>query len=292
MKEQPVTINLYYVTDPICSYCWAFEPVLHRFLEQFGDYFNFHTVMGGLLEKWNDGPIDPEHGIYKPADVASHWKEVSEISRMPIDGSLMIDNPITSSYPPSRVFKIIQKYYGDAKAFAYLRRAREELFVCNKNISNVAVNIEIIHKLNLDGTAIAHEAETPFGQKLLEEDFSLARSLGAAVFPTVVFVNEMKEGVKIVGNHPLEDYINALRKVLKIEDIKPKKVPALSYFMNHDKLLFSKEMEVMYDMEQSEVKSFIQKGLRKGHYELHHFLGELCLTSVWRMKEIHKQKSD
>ena len=44
--------------------------------------------MGGLLEKWHDGPIDPANGIYKPADVAGHWREVGEYSRMPIDGSL------------------------------------------------------------------------------------------------------------------------------------------------------------------------------------------------------------
>ena len=49
------TIEVYYVTDPICSHCWALEPVLRRFIEQYGDYFNFHTVMGGLLEKWGGG---------------------------------------------------------------------------------------------------------------------------------------------------------------------------------------------------------------------------------------------
>ena len=70
--------------------------------------------MGGLLEKWHDGPIDPANGIYKPADVAGHWREVGEYSRMPIDGTLMIDNPVQSSYPPSRVFKVIQKNHNDA----------------------------------------------------------------------------------------------------------------------------------------------------------------------------------
>ena len=111
------TITLYYVTDPICSHCWALEPVLRRFIEQYGEYFNFQTVMGGLLEKWHDGPIDPANGIYKPADVAGHWREVGVHSRMPIDGSLMIDNPVQSSFPPSRVFKIIQQNYNEAKGF-------------------------------------------------------------------------------------------------------------------------------------------------------------------------------
>ena len=91
------TIDLYYVTDPICSHCWALEPTFRRFKEQYGHYFNFHTVLGGLLEKWHGGPVDPANGIHGPADVAGHWREVGEYSRMPIDGSLMIDNPVQSS---------------------------------------------------------------------------------------------------------------------------------------------------------------------------------------------------
>lgn len=31
--------------DPICSHCWAIEPVLRRFVEQYGLYFNFHMAL-------------------------------------------------------------------------------------------------------------------------------------------------------------------------------------------------------------------------------------------------------
>ena len=177
------TIELYYVTDPICSHCWALEPVLRRFKEQYGHYFNFHTVMGGLLEKWGDGPVDPANGISGPADVAGHWREVGELTRMPIDGSLMIDNPVQSSFPPSRVYKVIQKNHNDELAFDYLRRAREALFAFNRNISDPSVMIDIVNQLGLDGEAIIKEAEQPSGHQLLNEDFSLARSLGARGFP-------------------------------------------------------------------------------------------------------------
>ena len=177
------TIELYYVTDPICSHCWALEPVLRRFKEQYGHYFNFHTVMGGLLEKWGDGPVDPANGISGPADVAGHWREVGELTRMPIDGSLMIDNPVQSSFPPSRVYKVIQKNHNDELAFDYLRRAREALFAFNRNISDPSVMIDIVNHLGLDGEAIIKEAEQPSGHQLLNEDFSLARSLGVRGFP-------------------------------------------------------------------------------------------------------------
>lgn len=273
------SINLYYVTDPICSHCWAIEPTLRRFVEQYGDYFNLHTVMGGLLEKWHDGPIDPANGIYKPADVAGHWREVGEHARMPIDGTLMIDNPIQSSYPPSRVFKVIQKRHNDALASEYLRRTREALFAFDQNISETPVMIEIVNKLGLDGEAIVNEAEQSIGQQLLSEDFELVRTLGARGFPTIIMINEENKGVKIVGGRPLEYYVDGLKQVLNVDEVQPKQQPTLSTLLEKEELLFSKEIEEMYDIEQSDVNSFIEKELSPDQYQMKEMLGESYFTT-------------
>jgi putative protein-disulfide isomerase len=272
------SIEVYYVTDPICSHCWAIEPLLRRFKEQYGHYFNFHPVMGGLLEKWHDGPIDPANGIYKPADVAPHWREVGEHSRMPIDGSLMIDNPVQSSFPPSRVYKVIQKNYNDALAYEYLRRAREDLFAFNQNISDPSVMFEIVNKLGLDGEAIVNEAEQPVGQQLLNEDFGLARSLGVRGFPTIIMINEKNKGVKIVGGRPFEYYVDGLKQVLNKEELQPKQLPSLSSLLEKEKLLFSKEIEVMYDLEQSDINAFVEKELSPAQYHVKKILGESYFT--------------
>jgi putative protein-disulfide isomerase len=272
------SIEVYYVTDPICSHCWAIEPVLRRFKEQYGHYFNFHPVMGGLLEKWHDGPIDPANGIYKPADVAPHWREVGEHSRMPIDGSLMIDNPVQSSFPPSRVYKVIQKNHNDALAYEYLRRSREALFPFNQNISERSVMVEIINQLGIDGEAIVNEADQPKAQQLLNEDFALARSLGARGFPTIIMINEDNKGVKIVGGRPFESYVDGLKQVLNKEELQPTPQPSLSCLLEKEKLLFSKEIEVMYGVEQSEINAFIEIELSPGSYQQKEILGESYFT--------------
>lgn len=273
-------VNLYYVTDPICSHCWALEPVLRRFVEQYGEYFNFHTVMGGLLEKWHDGPIDPANGINKPADVAPHWREVGEYSRMPIDGTLMLDNPVQSSYPPSRVFKVIQKNHNDTIAAQYLRRSREALFAFNQNITEKSVMIDIVNKLGLDGEAIIMEAEQQVSLQLLNEDFDQVRSLGVRGFPTIIMTNAENKGVKIVGARPLEYYIDGLKKVLNLEDLQTNPLPSLSNLLEREKLLFSKEIEVLYDVEPLNVTSFIEQELSKERYQVNEILGELYLTTT------------
>ncbi|WP_047985542.1 DsbA family protein [Ornithinibacillus californiensis] len=273
LNQPTKKIDLYYVTDPICSHCWALEPTLRRFTKQYGHYFNFKTVMGGLLEKWGGGPVDPANGIHGPADVAGHWREVGEHYRMPIDGSLMIDNPVQSSFPPSRVYKIIQKHHGEEKAFEYLRRAREDLFAFNKNIGEASILVEIVNGIGLDGEAIVKEADEQIGHDLLNEDFALTRSLGARGFPTIIMVNEENKGVKIVGGRPFEYFVAGLTQVLG-EEPTPKQQPALAALLEEEKLLFAKEIEVMYDVNPNELQAFVEKELDASTFEEKELLGE------------------
>ncbi|MFE3574489.1 DsbA family protein [Lysinibacillus sp. NPDC059133] len=271
-NQKRKSIDLYYVTDPICSHCWALEPVLRRFVEQYGHYVNFRTIMGGLLEKWA-GFADVSNGISSPSDVAGHWREVGEHSRMPIDGTLWLENSIQSSYPPSKVFKVIQKHNGDL-ANVFLRRAREAVFVFNQNIAENSVLIAIVNNLGLDGEKIVKEAELSVGQKLLNEDFGLASQLGVRGFPTIILLNEENKGVKIVGSRTLDSYIAGLKQVLNLDELQPKQQPALFSLLEKEQLLFSKEIEVMYDIEQKDISIFAEKELASTAYDAKEILGE------------------
>ena len=272
-------LTLYYVTDPMCSHCWAFEPTLNKLLVQYGHLFNFQMVMGGLLEAWGDGPIDPANGIYKPADVTPHWQEVGNYSRMPIDGTIMEIDPVQSSFPASRLYKAIQHVDSPTAAIKFTRLVREAVFVFNKNISDKAVLKHIVEDLykgdnTIDVDSILNIADSDIGQNLLAEDFNLVSQLGVRGFPTIVIVNRDNQGTKIVGARSLETYIDALEKLDTSITIEPNRLPKLSLYLNEQSSLFSKEIEVMYDIEEKDVPNFIEKDLDKSKYTISNILGE------------------
>ncbi|MDG0837045.1 MAG: DsbA family protein [Staphylococcus equorum] len=272
-------LTLYYVTDPMCSHCWAFEPTLNKLLVQYGHLFNFQMVMGGLLEAWGDGPIDPANGIYKPADVTPHWQEVGNYSRMPIDGTIMEIDPVQSSFPASRLYKAIQHVDSPTAAIKFTRLVREAVFVFNKNISDKAVLKHIVEDLykgdnTIDVDSILNIADSDIGQNLLAEDFNLVSQLGVRGFPTIVIVNKDNQGTKIVGARSLETYIDALEKLDTSITIEPNRLPKLSLYLNEQSSLFSKEIEVMYDIEEKDVPNFIEKDLDKSKYTISNILGE------------------
>lgn len=277
LNNFPKKATVYYVTDPICSHCWALEPVLRKFQMQYGHYFTIQTIMGGLLEKW-DGFQDKGNGINGPQDVAMHWREVGENSRMPIDGTLWYDNPVHSSFVPSRVFKVIQQI-GKQQALIFLRRAREAVFVFNQNIADNQVLINIVNKLGLDGKDIVNKASLPQAEQLLLEDFAVARELGVRAFPTVIIVNSDNRGVKIVGARTFDNYANGLQQVFDGKELEPKNPQPLANVLENDELLFSKEIEVLYDVEKTNIPAFIEKELLPEKYEQHHILNEMYVKN-------------
>ncbi len=137
-------VDLYYATDPLCSFCWAFEPTLRKFRYQYGKYLAQDTiVMGGMIEKWATFGGDAGNGITKASDVAHHWQEIGRHTRMPIDGSIWSDTPIESSFPSSQVFEIVRRDHPES-ANLFLRKLRETVMLWNQNIAEEAVLREYI----------------------------------------------------------------------------------------------------------------------------------------------------
>lgn len=270
-------ITLYYVTDPICSHCWALEPVLNRFLRQYGGHLNLRTVMGGLLPGWS-GFADKANGIGQPSDVAEHWREVGVHSRMPIDGSLWHTDPIQSSYPPSRVFKVIQARY-PGRENEYLRLAREAVFAFNRNIGREDVLIDLLDGMGLNGSEIVAEAGTEAAQELLEQDFALSARLGVRGFPTIIMANEDGQGVKIVGARTLDMYVDGLEQALG-RSVEANKPPELADWLREEPTLFAREIEVMYDLPPGAASEFVAAHLQAGSYRLGQQVGETYVQAT------------
>ncbi|WP_439182144.1 DsbA family protein [Carboxylicivirga taeanensis] len=198
-------VKVIYFTDPICSSCWGIEPQLRKLKLEYGGQIVIEYRMGGLLPDWNYN----SGGISKPSDVAHHWDEVSSYYDMPIDGDLWLEDPLSSSYPPSIAFKAAQQQDAE-KAIRFLREIREMVFLKKMNItrwehleaaaSNVGLDAKRF-KSDYDGQAKA----------LFEEDLQLARTYRVRGFPTMFFENQAGATQMVYGSRPYADYEAALQ---------------------------------------------------------------------------------
>lgn len=262
-------ITVFYVTDPICVYCWAFEPVMRKFKTLYSDKVNFKVVMGGLLKGW-EGFSDSSNGISKPEDVGEHYKDVMEKYGVPAGGRIWKEDPITSSYPASKVVKVVEEI-SETSAMRILRMIREELLAFNRNVSKDSVLEDILNRQNRNGAKIVRDIKSDHAEDLLNKDLEFSKELGAEAFPTVVISDSEGNGVRIVGTTDFETLENALDKVAG-EDVEPSPLPELSSMFDYSRNIFFKEIEVMYDLEPEMVEDFISKNLPENSYEIREVL--------------------
>lgn len=109
---------------------------------------------------------------------------------------------------------------------------------------------------------------------MLLEDFDLVHKLGVRSFPTIVLLNDDNHGAKIVGARELNVYVDTLKDLNKSSKVDPKPLPDLSLYLKSHPRLFSKEIEVMYDLKKENMSEFIQQYLNHSNYTTQNILGE------------------
>lgn len=138
---------------------------------------------------------------------------------------------------------------------------------------------DIVNQLGLNGKEVVEAAAQQSAQDLLEEDFEIVASLGVRGFPSIIIVNEENQGIKIVGARSLETYVQALQQVLG-GDLKPKQINSLEQKINEGHLLFSKEIEVLYSIEKSDIESYVKSELAEHTYRMGHILNEIYIEHI------------
>lgn len=289
LNEAP-QIDLYYITDPLCSFCWVFEPTLRKFRYQYAKYIhNDTTVMGGMIEKWENFGGDGANGITNAVDVAKHWREIGDYTRMVIDGRIWLDEPIDSSFPSSQVYQVVRRDYPE-KASLFLRKLRETVMMWNQDISKAEVVTGILEEMDLNAGEIWQEANSFEGRMLLNGDLGLAQALTVSGFPTVVMVNGDNQGIKVVGAQSYEALIEALQQILPTDtELLADPIPSLDVVMEMTPMLLNREIEVLYNLEEVEVQRFVDMTLGKENYQKGELLGQNYYKKIQHAPEKGQQ---
>ena len=247
IKTADKPVRIVYFTDPICSSCWGVEPQLRKLKLEYGDQIEIEYHMGGLLPDWsyNSG------GISKPSDVAHHWDEVSAYYQMPIDGDVWLEDPLSSSYPPSIAFKAAQ-LQDQEKAVQFLRRIREMVFLEKKNITKWEHIRQAASEVGLDTFQLKEDYEGK-AKAHFDQDLALAKKMSVRGFPTFFFADSQNNQLTVYGFKPYETFEEAVLKLLP--DARKTKIDVSpASLFEHYPTLTTKEFSVLSGISTSEAE--------------------------------------
>lgn len=254
-------VKVIYFTDPICSSCWGIEPQLRKMKLEYGDHLEIEYHMGGLLPSWE---VYNSGGISKPSDVSHHWDEVSTYYEMPIDGDVWLEDPLSSSYPPSIAFKAAQMQ-NPSKAIGFLRKIREMVFLEKKNITKWEYLKQAAIASGLNAEQLKKDIEGE-AQQLFKNDLDLAKKMGVRGFPTLFLTNTVGESNVVYGFRPYEQFEGSILRLYP--QVHKSAVPvSLEKLFEHFPTLTIKEAIIICGKTKSQVEKELHELLNQNKVE-------------------------
>jgi len=169
-------------TDPMCTWCWGAEPIVRHLRVAYGDRVRFEFVMGGLVADF-EAFYDARNDISTPADVIPHWEEAAAVHGMPMDTTVLAEDPPDSTHP-ANVAVAAARLQDRALAHRYLRRLREAYTTERVNVATREAQLDLAAAVGLDVEAFRTALEDGSARAAFERDQRRLREAGVRSFPT------------------------------------------------------------------------------------------------------------
>jgi len=173
---------LYYIHDPMCSWCWAFRPVWTAVQARLPDGLELKYMLGGLAPD-SDVPMSAETQTM----IRRHWQAIEH--RVP--GALFNDKfwsdctPRRSTYPACRAVIAARNQLPEHED-AMILAIQQAYYLQARNPSDEAVLIKLAATLALEIDRFRADLNAPATQAVLNADMQRAQQIGVQGFPGLV----------------------------------------------------------------------------------------------------------
>jgi len=174
--------TLYYIHDPMCSWCWGFQPTWQKLKNKLPGSIVIQYLLGGLAVDCDD--LMP---LTMQTNIKQTWVTIqSEIPNTKFNFDFWSDNkPKRSTYPACRAVIAARKLDPNLH-YKMIESIQHAYYLQAKNPSNTNVLIELAQNLDVDANEFEKLLFSPEINMELNKEINLSRELGAQGFPSLI----------------------------------------------------------------------------------------------------------
>jgi putative protein-disulfide isomerase len=174
-------LEIIYVADPMCSWCWGFAPSIEALAEHHSD-LPIRVVMGGLrpgaaAEQLTDGTR---------SYLTQAWTAVEERSGQPFDHGFLERDNWTYDTEQAAIAVTAMRQVDESQALPFLTRVQRAFYVEGIDVTDPGVYSDLVDGFPVDRDEFLTTMASGVTKKLTWGDFSLSRSWGISGFPAVL----------------------------------------------------------------------------------------------------------
>jgi putative protein-disulfide isomerase len=195
-------IQIYYILDPMCSWCWGFRETFLAFQQKISAArpVDWHYLMGGLARDSGD-PMPDEMCRY----VQGQWHAVSERCGVTFNYDFWTScQPRRSTWPACRAV-IAAGQQGDDHKVAMIEAIQRAYYIEARNPSDLDTLCALAAEIGLNASQFLSDIESEKTADLLRRDRDACRTFSVSSFPTLIAVIEGQQRVLCAGYSDLSE---------------------------------------------------------------------------------------
>jgi len=202
--------KLYYVHDPMCSWCWGFRPVWNQVQNILKDEVIIQYVLGGLAPDTQQPMPESMQNSIKET-----WKSIEkEIPGIEFNYDFWLEcRPRRSTYPACRA--VIAASYQYERSSRDMNYAIQKAYYLDaKNPSNDNTLSQLAKEIGLDVERFNMDLNSENCQIDLEQEMLLARKLNVNGYPSLVLSHDNLENTIQIDYKSSENIIMQINQNL------------------------------------------------------------------------------
>jgi putative protein-disulfide isomerase len=174
---------LWYIADPMCSWCWGFAPIIKSIRLNYSEQLKVEPVMGGL----RSGKL--AIASEQRAEILNHWKAVNEMTGQPFSFEGAMPEGFIYDTEPSCRGVVAMALINPSLVFSLLESIQFSFYVEQKDVTNPRVLAELAGKIGVDMNLYLQVFESDDAKKKVSIHFNKVRQWGVNSFPTIAVQN-------------------------------------------------------------------------------------------------------
>ncbi|MEH6470108.1 MAG: DsbA family protein [Halopseudomonas sp.] len=180
--------TLYYAHDPMCSWCWAFNPTWQQIQQRLPKSINIVRLVGGLA---------PDSHVPMPQEMQQFLQQTWQRIQATVPGTeFNFDfwsrcNPRRSTYPACRAVIAARQQQSEQES-AMTLAIQQAYYLDARNPSDDATLIELASEIGLDVERFKGDLNADQTQQALLDEINRCREMGAQGFPSLILETQQR----------------------------------------------------------------------------------------------------
>ncbi len=190
--------QLIYILDPMCSWCWGFNPVMQQVLKQAQEAGVKVTLRVGGLRTGQQALLDESKRAY----ILQHWQAVAEATGQPFNFSAALPSGFLYNTEPACRALVVARELNEAGLFGFLNSLQQAFYQDAQDITQPRVLRDLAVQAGYDSLAFSSAFDASDTQAATQAEFAWVSDLAVSGFPTLLAQSQQQYALISNGYQP------------------------------------------------------------------------------------------